>query len=104
VARDSAGELSFLANLRLLDTCCDRTGWGPNRAVATPAVAPTPAATLYALGRIADDGRRQLVEFLRTGGATIIDPDPAGTRYAGNVFEVPISPTTLDEIEADPGF
>lgn len=55
--------------------------------------------------RIPDDLREQAVQFLASGGDTLVDPDPAPPDpYDGDVFEVPIRPETLEAMKSDPGF
>jgi hypothetical protein len=56
-------------------------------------------------GRIPDDLRQQLVDFLASGGGLPTDPDDAqDSPYSGDVFEVPIGAKSLMEIASDPGF
>jgi hypothetical protein len=56
-------------------------------------------------GRIPDDLRQQLADFLASAGGVLDDPDTEpGNPYSGNVFEVPISPASLVDIASDPGF
>ncbi len=56
-------------------------------------------------GRIPDDLRQQLADFLSSAGSVLDDPDAEpGNPYSGDVFEVPISPASLVDIASDPGF
>ena len=54
-------------------------------------------------GRVGHYTRTQIADFLRSGGTVVMDPDPGGTVFAGDVFEFPISGQLLDEMLVDPG-
>jgi hypothetical protein len=48
--------------------------------------------------------RVQVADYIASGGATVGDPDGAGTLFAGDVFQFPVPADLLEEMEWDPGF
>ena len=55
-------------------------------------------------GHICHLARVQITDFFNARGASVPDPDGAGTIFAGDVFQFPIPAAVLDSLPADPGF
>ncbi len=80
-------------------------GFAPGAARHSALALPHTGDPLNLAGRLSDDLRQQLVDFLASGGGVFGDPDAeADSPYTGDVFEVPISAASLLELASDPAF